>query len=83
MRNGIPLRRGLSGHVPFAAEKQSASVPQEAYQQRVRLASVAYPLRRGITHYTLQARSCAKGGLRPPLESPGERVTLQVAWNMQ
>ena len=24
----------------------------------------------GITHYTLQARSCAKGRLSPPLESP-------------
>lgn len=25
----------------------------------------------GITHYTLQARSCAKGVLPPPLETPG------------
>ena len=24
----------------------------------------------GITHYTLQARLCAKGRLRPPLETP-------------
>lgn len=49
------------------------------HQQHVRLAAVAYPLRRGITHYTLQARSCAKGGLRPPLESPGEVQPSQSA----
>lgn len=34
MGNGIPLRRGLSGHVPFAAEKQSAPMPQTASAAR-------------------------------------------------
>lgn len=63
--------RKRAGFLFAPAHKPPARFPagaSGARKQRTPLPPSAAPA--GITHYTLQARSCAKGGKLPPLETP-------------
>ena len=63
--------RKRTGFLFAPAHKNPARFPagaSGAQKQRTPLPPSAAPA--GITHYTLQARSCAKGGKLPPLETP-------------
>lgn len=63
--------RKRTGFLFAPAHKTPARFPagaSGARKQRTPLPPSAAPA--GITHYTLQARSCAKGGKLPPLETP-------------
>ena len=63
--------RKRTGFLFAPAHKNPARFPagaSGAQKRRTPLPPSAAPA--GIIHYTLQARSCAKGGQRPPLETP-------------
>ena len=56
-----PCRRGLFS--PLSARKATPAAEKTT-------PGFYSPLLQGVTHYTLQARSCAKGEHKPPLETP-------------
>ena len=71
--------RKRTGFLFAPAHKNPARFPagvNGARKQRTPLPPSAAPA--GITHYTLQARWCAKGGNSPPLETPASGLR---AWS--
>ena len=78
--DGIPLLRCWTRLPPSAVIAPQFQPRPSSFAQslRAKQAVRCQPLRKGITHYTLQAKSCAKGTLSPLDSLPRNRWFLWI-----